>query len=753
MNKKSRIDVNSLEIQHFRGISSTKTLDFTNNKIIVLWGENGTGKSSYVNAFEYLFKGKLDSLKFSFKGNKKAFLHQGSNEEDFKIKLKFDRNKEFYRDINGENIDDFNDIFSQHISFLSEASFILTRKKLLSFINATDGERHEALMDLCGLKEIEDVRNEINKTKNYYKNELKSKTQRLNNSKQKLKEILSMSDDGEDFISQINEILKSLNKDEINESTKLDEYLLQLDFPELHNIKKLEDLISTIEIDSCKSEFNNLLINRERVNNDSLANLQYSNDLLVNSKKYLESTGDEICPVCDNEIDNKKALLLINNKLSIVNDSLKSFNEWKNKTKEFISNLNNLKSKIIDINHYLGELSSEIKIDEEYINNLINDLKDLILFKVTSIELKEKYDFKRIIDGLNSVENLINSNELSLIDMEKYEKIHKMKLAIHELDSFNQLKDEVNISNSKFQYINNIFEEFKESKKEFLIDIIQNIQGHVQEYYEFIHDDDLIKCPRIEVIDENLVRLYLESFGKESEPRQFSSEGHLDTLGLCIFLAFMQEFNPLNLIVLDDIITTVDFSHKYRVALLLIEKFKDFKFLITTHNGLWAQQLNDIAKNTKKTTLTEYHIVRWNLLEGPVIYETKGYEERILKYLECDEPQVAVNTSRQYLEYTMLQFSKKFAVKIKIDNKYTLAPLKQAVKPVSLKKAEKLKDFDLDGFRKLWKDLDKNFFIVNKLSHYNDDSFYVHSFEVKQVCEIAIKLCEILNRIKRECKN
>jgi len=753
MNKNQRrIDVNSLEVQHFRGISSIKTLDFTDNKIIVLWGENGTGKSSYVNAFEYLFKGKLDALKFSFKGNSKAFLHQGSDEKDFKIKLKFDGGKELYSDINGTNRSDFADIFSYYDSFLNKASFILTRKKLLNFINVSDGERHAALMDLCGLNDIEEMRNEINKAKNQYKKELKSKTQKLDQSKEKLKNILSIKEEDEDFIGSINEVLRSINGNEITESTNLDEYLLQLDFPELFNLKKLDELISESNIDLIKSEFNNILIKREKINNDSLANLQYSSDLLDNSIKYLELTGDSKCPVCENTINNGELIAKMNSKLSVVKDSLISFNEWKNKVNAFISSLNNLKIRIIDINHYLKKLSSDIKINEGYILNLINDLNDLTHFKVTSIELKEKYDFKILKEELNSVKKFIGSTDLSLIDKEKYEKIQKIQSSILELKSYNQLKSEVTISNSKYEYINKIFNEFKKSKKEFLINLVKNIQGHVQEYYEFIHDDDLIRCPRIEVIDENLIRLYLESFGKESEPRQFSSEGHLDTLGLCIFLAFMKEFNPLNLIVLDDIITTVDFSHKYKVALLLIEKFKDFKFLITTHNGLWAQQLKDIAINTKKAKLTEYHIVRWSLLEGPVIYEKKDYEERILKYLETDEPQVAVNTSRQYLEYTMLEFSKKFAVNIKLSNKYTLTPLKQAVKPVSLKKAEKLKDFDLNEFETLWKDLNKNFFIVNKLSHYNDDSFYIHTFEVKQICEIAIKLCNILNRIRRECR-
>ena len=55
-----KFNLRTLEIKSFRGIKNY-TINF-DSKSLVLVGENGSGKSSIVNAFEYLFTGKVESL-------------------------------------------------------------------------------------------------------------------------------------------------------------------------------------------------------------------------------------------------------------------------------------------------------------------------------------------------------------------------------------------------------------------------------------------------------------------------------------------------------------------------------------------------------------------------------------------------------------------------------------------------------------------------------------------------------------------
>ena len=88
MDKNKRQSVSSLEIQHFRGISDKREIKFSKDeRIIVLCGENGTGKSTFVNALEYMFKNDMDIFNRRIKGKTKSFVHTGSKNDDLEIRL------------------------------------------------------------------------------------------------------------------------------------------------------------------------------------------------------------------------------------------------------------------------------------------------------------------------------------------------------------------------------------------------------------------------------------------------------------------------------------------------------------------------------------------------------------------------------------------------------------------------------------------------------------------------------------------
>ena len=68
----------SIEIKSFRGIKDL-TLDLQ-NKSLVICGPNGTGKSSIIQAFEYLFTEKISAL--STVRGKTHVIHKGDKKED-----------------------------------------------------------------------------------------------------------------------------------------------------------------------------------------------------------------------------------------------------------------------------------------------------------------------------------------------------------------------------------------------------------------------------------------------------------------------------------------------------------------------------------------------------------------------------------------------------------------------------------------------------------------------------------------------
>lgn len=55
------VKIDRIEVEGFRGITRACTLPL-NGKSLLLFGENGTGKSSFVDALERLFTGKVSTL-------------------------------------------------------------------------------------------------------------------------------------------------------------------------------------------------------------------------------------------------------------------------------------------------------------------------------------------------------------------------------------------------------------------------------------------------------------------------------------------------------------------------------------------------------------------------------------------------------------------------------------------------------------------------------------------------------------------
>ena len=52
-----------------------------------------------------------------------------------------------------------------------------------------------------------------------------------------------------------------------------------------------------------------------------------------------------------------------------------------------------------------------------------------------------------------------------------------------------------------------------------------------------------------------------------------------------------------SLILLDDVVMSVDLGHRYQFCKLLKTQFPDTQFIITTHDRLWAEQMKQLNTN------------------------------------------------------------------------------------------------------------------------------------------------------------
>lgn len=91
-------------------------------------------------------------------------------------------------------------------------------------------------------------------------------------------------------------------------------------------------------------------------------------------------------------------------------------------------------------------------------------------------------------------------------------------------------------------------------------------------------------------------------------PMAYHSEGHQDGMGICLYLALVKQLlgDDFRFAVLDDVVMSVDSSHRRQFCKLLKECFPDVQFIITTHDEIWAKQMESTGL-VSKTAQARFH--------------------------------------------------------------------------------------------------------------------------------------------------
>jgi hypothetical protein len=133
-------------------------------------------------------------------------------------------------------------------------------------------------------------------------------------------------------------------------------------------------------------------------------------------------------------------------------------------------------------------------------------------------------------------------------------------------------------------------------------------------------------------------------------PGAYHSEGHQDGMGVCLYLALMKRLfgERFTIALLDDVVMSVDSSHRYKFCKLLKTHFPNTQFIITTHDRLWAEQLKSAGLVTSKTSIA-FHA--WSVDTGPLVESNKEIWVEIEASLAKGKVEAADSALRHHLEY------------------------------------------------------------------------------------------------------
>jgi energy-coupling factor transporter ATP-binding protein EcfA2 len=164
-------------------------------------------------------------------------------------------------------------------------------------------------------------------------------------------------------------------------------------------------------------------------------------------------------------------------------------------------------------------------------------------------------------------------------------------------------------------------------------------------------------------------------------PMAYHSEGHQDGMGVCLYLALIKQLlkDDFRLAVLDDVVTSVDTNHRREFCKLLKDVFPGVQFIITTHDEVWARQMQSSGLMGRRS-LARFH--GWTVDGGPVYGQGTDFWEQIDADLARDDVPGAAHKLRRNLEASMADIAGNLHAQVvyRPDNSYDLGSFLAAAK-------------------------------------------------------------------------
>ena len=219
-------------------------------------------------------------------------------------------------------------------------------------------------------------------------------------------------------------------------------------------------------------------------------------------------------------------------------------------------------------------------------------------------------------------------------------------------------------------------------------------------------------------------------------PGAYHSEGHQDGMGVSLYLALMKRLlgDRFRFAVLDDVVMSVDQDHRKQFCGLLKSLFPSTQFIITTHDRVWAKQMQTESLVEPKSGVA-FH--SWSVQTGPIFEEVAEIWDQVDGDLEKIDVETAAFRLRRHLEYTAAELADRLGAQpaFRGDLSYDVGDLLPAVigrqgalVKMAAKSASDWKDDEakakVDAMKTARADVLRKYggeqWIINKAVHYNE---------------------------------
>ena len=631
-----------LVMHAFRGVPTEMTVDFGNGDSTVVYGENGTGKSTIADALEWYFKGEIELL--SHEGRQHAVRYVGGD-GDGATSVEV-----LTSGMLGGKVVFPDERTPDTFEALRRETFPLRGRTLADFINKTKTEKWKALVEILGLDAIESLREDLQRVRNDLRKASKTAEEEVRVYRRALSS-------GADTVSE-ETVLTNLRQ--ICELLGVDppQSLDQVAEPSwitaaagasanVSGSSGRENLLAEIGAlkapDFNKSVFEawNTLAVSDR------ARLLPRASLVREAKRLFEAQSIEAgrCPLCGQKVDQKVLARRIESALVEMMEASRDLERFRDpilQQADGLESAHELREGIYDCAR-----GSDLEIPRvppppgTRIHDQVGALAPVDVEAITTY-LSEVRRWDKTVGKLASQ---ISTPEPS----ERDSQLMMLAALCQQIRVWQQAERKNARAERALAVAETVFDAYQRKQKDDLGELLESISGRVAKIYSTLHPGEDLDAVSIEPWTAKGVELAIDFHGsRQRPPHGVLSESHLNSLAIAVFLAMAASFNEkLGFLILDDVINSFDVEHRGRLAELLADGFSDWQLIVLTHDQQFFEHLSRRAPSWRKIEFTS-----WSHASGPrtTKYETSGMLAAARERLQSGDVQSAATKGRRALE-------------------------------------------------------------------------------------------------------
>ena len=596
--------IETISLSWFRGAAHEAVLP-TGSKSVVVYGANGSGKSTFADAIEYLVQnGRIEHLRHEYSGSRQEKGVRNTHappDEPASITVQSDQGRSIQAEIAPDGrlslASDPPELLGA-VQAWDIKRLILRQDEVADFVHAEKGKKYSVLLPLLGLDALERAAENLRG--------LAQQVANVGKLSRKEQELEDLSKAAKDHLPDLSEekVIESLNR-------VAPTYIEQ---PPKGLAALTRSLASAIDrsIKSAEPESKRHLLLTQIHAEGPAAKLQAVTEAEAATKEQVDtlldrrigvlqaaeafvdavgSDGDEVdCPACGRPVRTAEFAQHVHDELSALEDARSARTAARKARQAFATSLGEVlrKTKNAEVSDWLDQPGQReckgavtglggVDLDrweegwsaEEY--HAFASCIPLVACHVQTAIKAAPPSTQQLIADQEIVSAAASIPQIRVLELQTA-RVRKIveALAVAESAVRNAIKTRTRV-------------------------IIQRISRDAQRLWSKLHPDEPIEDIRLQIPGDadRAIDIGLKFFGVDQpSPRLTLSEGHRNSLGLCIFLALAglepEEDRP---IILDDIVSSLDREHRGMLIDVLLQDLNSRQVLLFTHDREWFAEL------------------------------------------------------------------------------------------------------------------------------------------------------------------